>query len=143
MYNELVDANIYLCYTKVSLLYRHNSIFSYIHRTVSGHRVMLVLSLPMYSKIVYSDLEALTPEQYMKVITRKLTDIKAVESPEQRGIFIQVLENAYRFTLGSLAGGELMIYVGRCTIVRGSHESHPISDQESLQVQYGSFSLLG
>lgn len=55
-------------------------------------------------KIVYSDLEALTPEQYMKVITRKLTDIKAVQSPEQRGVFIQVLEQVYRFTLGSLAG---------------------------------------
>lgn len=56
-------------------------------------------------KIVYSDLEALTPEQYMKVITRKLTDIKAVHSPEQRGALIQVLEQVYRFTLGSLAGG--------------------------------------
>lgn len=55
-------------------------------------------------KIVYSDLEALTPEQYMKVITRKLTDIKAVHSPEQRGALIQVLEQVYRFTLGSLAG---------------------------------------
>ncbi|XP_042206784.1 calcium-binding mitochondrial carrier protein Aralar1-like isoform X2 [Homarus americanus] len=55
-------------------------------------------------RIVYSDLEALTPEQYMKVITRKLTDIKAVQSPEQRGIFIQVLEQVYRFTLGAFAG---------------------------------------
>ncbi|XP_042874042.1 calcium-binding mitochondrial carrier protein Aralar1-like [Penaeus japonicus] len=55
-------------------------------------------------KIVYSDLEALTPEQYMKVITRKLTDIKAVQSPEQRGALIQVLEQVYRFTLGSFAG---------------------------------------
>lgn len=54
---------------------------------------------------MYSDLEALTPEQYMKVITRKLTDIKAVHSPEQRGALIQVLEQVYRFTLGSLAGG--------------------------------------
>lgn len=55
-------------------------------------------------KIVYSDLEAITPEQYMKVITRKLTDFKAVESPEQRGVLVQVLESTYRFTLGSLAG---------------------------------------
>ncbi|KAK8384570.1 hypothetical protein O3P69_014268 [Scylla paramamosain] len=55
-------------------------------------------------KIVYSDLEAITPEQYMKVITRKLTDIKAVESPEQRGVLVQIMESAYRFTLGSLAG---------------------------------------
>lgn len=42
----------------------------------------------------------------MKVITRKLTDIKAVESPEQRGVLVQVLESAYRFTLGSFAGGQ-------------------------------------
>ncbi|XP_076068969.1 calcium-binding mitochondrial carrier protein aralar1 isoform X2 [Oratosquilla oratoria] len=55
-------------------------------------------------RIVYSDLEVITPEQYMKVITRKLTDIKAVESPEQRSIVTQLLESAYRFTLGSIAG---------------------------------------
>lgn len=110
----------FICFIPRCLPCRHDSIFSYILRTVTGHRVIPVLSLPIYSKIVYSDLEALTPEQYMKVITRKLTDIKAVESPEQRGIFIQVLENAYRFTLGSLAGGEL-IYVGQCTVVKGSH----------------------
>ncbi|XP_063612790.1 calcium-binding mitochondrial carrier protein Aralar1-like [Penaeus indicus] len=66
-------------------------------------KLNLFLSL---RKIVYSDLEALTPEQYMKVITRKLTDIKAVHSPEQRGALIQVLEQVYRFTLGSLAGGD-------------------------------------
>ncbi|KAF2357823.1 Mitochondrial substrate/solute carrier [Trinorchestia longiramus] len=55
-------------------------------------------------RIIYSDLEAITPEQYMKVITRKLTDIKAVESPEQRSTFTAVLESAYRFTLGAVAG---------------------------------------
>ncbi|MCL4123586.1 UNVERIFIED_CONTAM: hypothetical protein GTU68_003129 [Idotea baltica] len=55
-------------------------------------------------RIIYSDLETLTPEQYMKVITRKLTDIKAVESPDQRSIGIMVLESAYRFALGSIAG---------------------------------------
>lgn len=60
---------------------------------------------------MYSDLEALTPEQYMKVITRKLTDIKAVHSPEQRGVFIQVLEQMYRFTLGSFAGGQYDVYL--------------------------------
>ncbi|KAB7496155.1 Calcium-binding mitochondrial carrier protein Aralar1 [Armadillidium nasatum] len=55
-------------------------------------------------KIVYSDLETLTPEQYMKVITRKLTDFKAVASPDQRSAWISVLESAYRFVLGSVAG---------------------------------------
>ena len=63
---------------------------------------------------MYSDLEALTPEQYMKVITRKLTDIKAVQSPEQRSFFIQILENAYRFTLGSFAGGKYIHLYSIC-----------------------------
>ncbi|CAL4060902.1 unnamed protein product, partial [Meganyctiphanes norvegica] len=55
-------------------------------------------------KIIYSDLEMLTPEQYMKVITRKLTDMKVVESPEHRSFFVQFLESAYRFSLGAIAG---------------------------------------
>lgn len=65
-----------------------------------------MLVAPVRSRrIIYSDLEALTPEQYMKVITRKLTDIKAVESPEQRSAFTAVLESGYRFTLAAIAGG--------------------------------------
>ncbi|KAG7154858.1 Calcium-binding mitochondrial carrier protein Aralar1-like, partial [Homarus americanus] len=71
-----------------------------------GQEFKVVLQTWFTGRIVYSDLEALTPEQYMKVITRKLTDIKAVQSPEQRGIFIQVLEQVYRFTLGAFAGDE-------------------------------------
>lgn len=47
----------------------------------------------------------------MKVITRKLTDIKAVESPEQRSAFIMVLESGYRFTLGAFAGGKFYIWL--------------------------------
>ena len=34
----------------------------------------------------------------------RLADIKAVESPSDRGFFIQILESVYRFTLGSVAG---------------------------------------
>jgi hypothetical protein len=30
------------------------------------------------------------------------------QSPEERGLIIQVLENAYRFTLGSIGGGKFM-----------------------------------
>ncbi|KAG0724477.1 Calcium-binding mitochondrial carrier protein Aralar1 [Chionoecetes opilio] len=66
------------------------------------HTVNRWLCLVPCRKIVYSDLEALTPEQYMKVITRKLTDIKAVESPEQRGVAAVLMESGYRFILGSL-----------------------------------------
>ncbi|GLH10269.1 Calcium-binding mitochondrial carrier protein Aralar1 [Gryllus bimaculatus] len=54
-------------------------------------------------KIVYNDLQSITPEQYFKNITQMLK-IKAVSSPEERGVLIQVLESAYRFTLGSIGG---------------------------------------
>lgn len=55
-------------------------------------------------RIMYSDLQAIAPEQYMKQITKRLTEISAVSSPEDRGVLIQVLESAYRFALGSIAG---------------------------------------
>jgi len=73
---------------------------------------------------MYSDLQSIAPEQYMKQITKRLTELKAVsvrwfevnqtrffnnleiftQSPEDRGIMVQVLESAYRFLLGSIAG---------------------------------------
>nr|XP_022908290.1 calcium-binding mitochondrial carrier protein Aralar1 isoform X1 [Onthophagus taurus] len=55
-------------------------------------------------RIVYNDLNAIAPEQYFKQITNRLAEIKAVSSPEDRGILIQILESTYRFTLGSIAG---------------------------------------
>ncbi|KAJ8941211.1 hypothetical protein NQ314_010469 [Rhamnusium bicolor] len=44
------------------------------------------------------------PEQYFKQITNRLAEIHAVSSPEDRGVFIQILESTYRFSLGSIAG---------------------------------------
>ncbi|CAB3226576.1 unnamed protein product [Arctia plantaginis] len=55
-------------------------------------------------RIIYKDLIAITPEQYFKHVKRYVTEIKAVSSPEERSIFIQILESTYRFTLGSIAG---------------------------------------
>ncbi|XP_049770926.1 calcium-binding mitochondrial carrier protein Aralar1 isoform X1 [Schistocerca cancellata] len=55
-------------------------------------------------RIVYNDLQAIAPEQYFKQITKRLAEIKAVSSPEERGIVIQILESVYRFTLGSIGG---------------------------------------
>merc|ERR1712141_29096 len=55
-------------------------------------------------KVMYSDLQTIAPEQYMKQITKRLTDLHAVSSPEERGVFIQILESVYRFALGSIAG---------------------------------------
>lgn len=37
------------------------------------------------------------------------------QTPEDRSIFIQILESVYRFTLGSAAGGRLIIYI-RCNM---------------------------
>ncbi|XP_043483185.1 calcium-binding mitochondrial carrier protein Aralar1 isoform X1 [Leptopilina heterotoma] len=55
-------------------------------------------------KIVYNDLVAITPEQYFKQITKRLAEIKAVSSPEERGVLVQILESSYRFVLGSIGG---------------------------------------
>ncbi|XP_061711462.1 calcium-binding mitochondrial carrier protein Aralar1 isoform X2 [Cydia pomonella] len=55
-------------------------------------------------RIVYNDLNSITPEQYFKQVTRRVAEIKAVSSPADRSFFIQVLEQTYRFTLGSIAG---------------------------------------
>lgn len=63
-------------------------------------------------KIVYNDLVAITPEQYFKQITKRLAEIKAVSSPDERGIIVQILESGYRFVLGSVGGavGATVVY---------------------------------
>jgi len=55
-------------------------------------------------KVMYSDFQEIAPEQYMKQVTRRITEIKAVEKPEDRSNFMAVLESLYRFALGSVAG---------------------------------------
>ncbi|KAJ8676391.1 hypothetical protein QAD02_012178 [Eretmocerus hayati] len=55
-------------------------------------------------KIVYNDLVAITPEQYFKQITKRLAEIKAVSSPDERGVMVQIMESGYRFVLGSVGG---------------------------------------
>lgn len=56
-------------------------------------------------RIQYSDLQAIAPEHYFKSITRRFADIKAIDRPEDRGVFIQILESGYRFVLGAFSGG--------------------------------------
>ncbi|KAI5724113.1 hypothetical protein M8J76_015557 [Diaphorina citri] len=55
-------------------------------------------------KLLYSDLQAIAPEQYTKHISQHITEIHYVNDPTERGVFIQLLESGYRFTLGSVAG---------------------------------------
>ncbi|KYN42451.1 Calcium-binding mitochondrial carrier protein Aralar1, partial [Trachymyrmex septentrionalis] len=52
----------------------------------------------------YNDLVAITPEQYFKQITKRVAEIKAVSSPDERGIIVQMLESGYRFVLGAVGG---------------------------------------
>eukprot|EP00092_Neocalanus_flemingeri_P036323 GFUD01039545.1.p1 GENE.GFUD01039545.1~~GFUD01039545.1.p1 ORF type:complete len:696 (+),score=160.55 GFUD01039545.1:64-2151(+) len=55
-------------------------------------------------KVMYSDFQEIAPEQYMKQVTRRITEIKAVANPEERSNFMAVLESLYRFSLGAVAG---------------------------------------
>ncbi|KAL4718775.1 hypothetical protein ACJJTC_008710 [Scirpophaga incertulas] len=63
----------------------------------------IIFNFP-FRRIIYNDLNTITPEQYFKQVTRRVAEIKAVSSPEERSVLIQILENTYRFTLGSIAG---------------------------------------
>jgi len=55
-------------------------------------------------KVRYSDFVEITPEQYMKQVTKKIMEVKAVSTPEERSSFMAILESLYRFALGSVAG---------------------------------------
>lgn len=64
-------------------------------------------------RISYSDIDKVAPYRPTKaVLMRPIAEVKAVESPEERGVGIQVLESAYRFLLGSIAGacGATVVY---------------------------------
>ena len=62
--------------------------------------------------LIYSDLQTLAPEQYMRQVTKRLVDIRMVERPEDRNAFIEFLEFAYRVTIGSVSGvvGAALVY---------------------------------
>lgn len=55
-------------------------------------------------KVMYSDFVEIAPEQYMKQVTKRIMEIHAISSPEERSNFMAVLESLYRFALGSVAG---------------------------------------
>ena len=84
--------------------------------------ILFSLSSYLHSSptLIYSDLQALAPEQYMKQVeatwssghlvtwtpgyqvTRRLIDIRLVDRPEDRSTFIELLEFAYRLGIGSV-----------------------------------------
>ncbi|CAL8113028.1 unnamed protein product [Orchesella dallaii] len=54
--------------------------------------------------LILADFQAIAPEQYYTKVNKRVLDIKAVQSPEQRDWVTELLESLYRFTLGSIAG---------------------------------------
>ena len=62
--------------------------------------------------LIYSDLQNLAPEQYMRQVTKRLVDIRVVEKPEDRNAIVELLEFIYRLTIGSVSGivGAALVY---------------------------------
>ncbi|KAF8788513.1 calcium-binding mitochondrial carrier protein Aralar1-like [Argiope bruennichi] len=63
-------------------------------------------------RITYDDLEIIAPYRPTKFLSRPIAEVKAVKSPAERGVGIQILESVYRFVLGSIAGaaGATVVY---------------------------------
>jgi len=55
-------------------------------------------------RLSYSDIEAMAPEQYLKAKQFKLAEVKMVQKESDRSVLVEVLESAYRFSLGAVAG---------------------------------------
>ncbi|KHJ81372.1 hypothetical protein OESDEN_18942, partial [Oesophagostomum dentatum] len=63
------------------------------------------LAHPGKKTLSLKDIELIDPERLKRVsATERLINLKAVASKEDRGVGTAVLESAYRFLLGSIAG---------------------------------------
>lgn len=65
---------------------------------------VLVDLLNQTGRVTYSDLQAIAPDQYMKKVNQRIAASKPSAAPVDRSFGSQVLESAYRFTLGAVAG---------------------------------------
>jgi solute carrier family 25 aspartate/glutamate transporter 12/13 len=63
------------------------------------------LTTAQTGKVTYASLQTIAPEQYFKQMQRRIAEVHVVADASDRGVFVQVLESAYRFTLGAFAGG--------------------------------------
>lgn len=61
--------------------------------------------------IILADFLSIAPEQYYTKVNRRILDMKAVQSPAERNWLTEILESLYRFTLGSIAGGCILIFI--------------------------------
>lgn len=73
----------------------------------------LAAAIPGFNgKVTFSDLEKIAPFRPTRFLSKPIVEAKAVTSPEERSVFIQILESLYRFGLGSIAGatGATVVY---------------------------------
>ncbi|KAG9509229.1 Calcium-binding mitochondrial carrier protein Aralar1 [Fragariocoptes setiger] len=63
-------------------------------------------------RVSLNDIERIAPYRPTRYLSKPLAEVKAVDSPEARGVTTAILESMYRFTLGSVAGaaGATVVY---------------------------------
>jgi solute carrier family 25 aspartate/glutamate transporter 12/13 len=54
--------------------------------------------------VILSDLYNIAPEQYYIKVENRVLNIRAVQSPDERDLFVEMEESFYRFCLGLVAG---------------------------------------
>ncbi|KAI6171645.1 Calcium-binding carrier protein Aralar1 [Aphelenchoides besseyi] len=105
VYNSLARGNLDLKVTKEEFLHAAQS-----YAQITPYEVEILfhiceLAHPGERTFGMEDLERIDPERLKRVsYMTRLTNIKAVHTKEERGIGTAVLESAYRFALGSIAG---------------------------------------
>uniref|UniRef100_T1JI93 EF-hand domain-containing protein n=1 Tax=Strigamia maritima TaxID=126957 RepID=T1JI93_STRMM len=103
IYLSFTKSNISQEVTKEEFLYAAQQI-SQITPLETDILFQLVDLLHHTGKITFSDLEVIAPERLTKSFFKPFREVKAVQSPDERGVFIQFLESGYRFLLGAIAG---------------------------------------
>ncbi|KAI6195726.1 Calcium-binding carrier protein Aralar1 [Aphelenchoides besseyi] len=105
VYNSLARGNLDLKVTKEEFLHAAQS-----YAQITPYEVEILfhiceLAHPGERTFGMEDLERIDPERLKRVsYMTRLTNIKAVHTKEDRGIGTALLESAYRFALGSIAG---------------------------------------
>jgi len=84
----------------------------------------LSLHLNKSETMILSDFAVIAPEQYYTKVNKHILKIKAVNDKGERGLLTEVLENCYRFALGSLAGGEYVLLLSSLVPVDVLESTH-------------------
>ncbi|KAG1678126.1 Calcium-binding mitochondrial carrier protein Aralar1 [Nymphon striatum] len=104
MYLNVSKGNLHLELTKEEFLH---SALQLTRLTPMEVEILFSLADLIHHKsgrINYAVIEKLAPQRHVRPMMKPITEVKAVKDASERGVLIQILENVYRFTLGSVAG---------------------------------------